>query len=134
MPTLTNPALLAASADALIEILLRTQPGLDKRLSAFQRRLDSVALACALVSVGFGLHDLLVEIGSIDFGKHLPGFDRRADVGLPFLDVAADAGKQLRLRIGLQPPGKFDAVSAAAAFPVSAHSDDRHRLIFGPFA
>ena len=46
---------------------------------------ESTELALALARLASRLHDLLVEIGRVDFGEKLAGFDRRADIGLPAL-------------------------------------------------
>ena len=41
---------------------------------------------------GPGLQELLVEVGRVDLGQQLAGLHLRADVDVPGLQVAADAG------------------------------------------
>ena len=54
------------------------------------------------------LHDLLIEIGRVDFGEQLAGLDRRADVDFPLLQITADARIDLRLRIGFEPARQIE--------------------------
>ena len=82
--------------------------------------------------IGFGLHDLLVEIGRVDFGEEVAGFDRRADIGLPIFHIAGDARINLRLRVGFQPARQAEGCGLAAGIR-RRHGNDRHCLSFGPF-
>ena len=75
----------------------------------------------------------MVEVRRIDFGKQIAGFDRRADVGLPILQIAAHPRIDLRLIISLEPTRKVEA-AALASHIGGGDRDNRHGLLFGPFA
>ena len=104
-----------------------TAPEVDQRLAALQRLARKLGIGLRAGQVGLGLHDLLVEVGRLDLGEQLAGLHRRADVGLPFLQIAADARVELRLRIGLEPPRQVDR-GAPAAVVRAGDRDGRHRL------
>ena len=127
-----EPLFVGGVGGALIEILLRDGVGRDQALAALEGRVREDRIGFGAGEIGFGLHDLLVEIGRVDFSEKLAGFDVRADVGPPILHVAADAGIYLRLRIGFQPAGKRECRRLAAQIR-RRDGDDRDRLVLGPF-
>ena len=93
---------------------------------------DLGQLGIGLGDVQFGprLHELLVEVGRVDFGEQLTGFDLAADVVFPALQIARYAG------IDRRPDVRFQAARAAQSPSGSriAGSDQRdigHRLRLG---
>ncbi len=79
---------------------------------------------------GPGLHDLLVEVGGVDLGQDLAGLHRRADVGVPALEVAAGPGVDRGGVEGLDVAGQ-DQVGVAAARHLG-QADGRDGLVAGP--
>ena len=126
------PSLLAASAARWSRSCFDTAPDPMSCCPRCNVASASVELACALASSASRLHDLLIEIGRIDFGEEVAGFDRSADVGLPVLDVATDAGVDLRLGIGFEPAGQLEVRSCHGIR--RRDGDDWNRLVLGPFA
>jgi hypothetical protein len=91
---------------------------------------DNLALAG---EIGACLQQLLVEVRRLDFGDHLPGLDLRADIGAPAFQVAADARKDRRAIIGLQPARQIQG--GVENLGVGQHHGDRRdSLVVGPFA
>ena len=56
----------------------------------------SFSPASALLRSGASLQELLIEVRRFDLRQRLPGFDPGADVDVPTLNVAADAGVNRR--------------------------------------
>ena len=54
-------------------------------------RSESTRIRLGAGQIGFGLQELLVEIGRVDLGEEVAGFDWRADIRLPILHIAGDA-------------------------------------------
>ena len=101
-------------------------------LAALQGHFGELGICLRARKVGLGLHDLLIEIGRIDFGKQIAGFYLRADIGLPFFQIAADARVKWRLLVGFQPAGQIKCRHAALCR--ARDGDDGNRLRLGPFA
>jgi hypothetical protein len=75
---------------------------------------------------------LLVEIRRLDLGDHVTGLDLGADIGAPALEIAADARKDRRARIGFQPARQIDGrIQRAGAGRRDGYRRDR--LGVGPF-
>ncbi len=70
---------------ALVDVLLGDGVGACERLPALRGDLRELGIGLGDVQVGPRLHELLVEIGRIDFGEQLAGFHLGADVVLPGL-------------------------------------------------
>ena len=77
-------------------------------LRRVQRRLRQSRAGLRAGEIGAGLQQLLVEVGRLDLGEQLPRLHRGADVDVPALQVAADAGKDRRAGIGLEPARQVD--------------------------
>ena len=77
-------------------------------LRRFSVASDSRALDCWLARSALRLQQLLVEVRRLDLGDHLARLDPGADIDAPALQVAADAGKDRRARIGFQPARQID--------------------------
>ena len=77
-----------------------------------------------------GLQELLVEVGRLDLGQQLAGLHVRADIDMPGLEVAADAGIDRRAGIGLEPARqvKRDGWRRWSA----AHARPGNGLVIGP--
>ena len=123
----TRPCLLEESAARWSRSCFETAPDVIKDWPRVQRHVGERGIGLGAGEIGFRLHDLLVEVGRVDLGEKLARLDRRADVGLPFLQIAADARIDLRLRIGLEPAGKIERRPLAAGIG-QRDGDDRHRL------
>ena len=72
-------------------------------MSTKQRRVGKLRIGLRAGEIGLRLHDLLIEIGRIDLGENVAGFDWRANIGFPILEIAAYPRIDLRLGVGFQP-------------------------------
>ncbi len=117
--------------DFLVHFLLRDRVRAQQVLPARGAGLRQFFVSLLLQQVRMGLGQLLVQVRAVDFGQHLAGFHRRADVGFPVLQVAADPGVDRRLAPGLQVRRQHQGVAGGVVDRLE-HADDRHRLGFGP--
>lgn len=70
-------------------------------------RLRLVHRRPCLLQVGLRLPDLLIHLGSFNFGERLPGADAIADIHHPALDVSVGPSQDGRLGDGLDIAGEF---------------------------
>jgi hypothetical protein len=70
------------------------------------------------------LKKLLIEIGGIDFGEQVTGFDSAADIDFTARYVTADPGKKLGLGIGIETAGQIEQTHARLN---GRHRDRDHR-------
>lgn len=78
-----------------------------------------------------GLGHLLVQVGAVDMGQHLPGGDLGADVLGPVLEVAADPGMDRRLAPGFQVRRQAQGVAQYVGLRLE-HQHLGHGGGFGP--
>ena len=94
---------------ALVDVLLGDGIGAGQRLPALGADLRELGIGLCDAQVGARLHELLVEIGCIDFGEHVAGLHLGADIVLPAFQVARDARVDGRMDVGFQAPGQVQA-------------------------
>lgn len=75
----------------LIGFLTRYRMAGQKVLPARRGGRCKVRVRLFLNQSRMGLGQLLIEVGAVDFGQHLPGLYLAADVDLPVLQVTADS-------------------------------------------
>ncbi len=93
----------------LVDVLLGDGVGAGQRLPALRADLRELGIGLGDAEVGARLHELLVEIGRIDFGEHVSGLHLAADIVLPGFQVARDARVDGRTDVGFQAPGQVQA-------------------------
>ena len=71
------------------------------------------------VQVGARLHELLIEIGRVDFGEHVAGLHLAADIVLPALQIPRDARVDRRADVGFEASGQVQARLIADAAGVT---------------
>jgi len=94
---------------ACVDVLLGDGIGAGQRLPALGADLRELGIGLGDAQGGARLHELLIEIGRVDFGEHVAGLHLAADVVLPAFQVARDARVDGRTDIGLQAPGQVQA-------------------------
>ena len=112
-----------------IRILLRYGIALAQVLPAFGGDAGDFEVGIGLGERGVGLDEFLVQLGRFDFRQFLALDDVRADVGVPLLQVAADAridrrllkggdvSRQIQLELRRRAPGMNDADRGHLAVP-----------------
>ena len=108
---------------ALVHVLLGDGVGDDQGLPALERHLGQPGARLGAGEIGARLQQLLVEVRRLDLGERLAALHRRADVDLPVLHIAADAGEDRRPQIGLEPPRQIEA----GDHRLGVQRRDRHR-------
>ena len=98
-------------------------------------------MASAIAEIGLGLGQFLVEVRRFDRGQQFPRGHAGADVLVPHLQVAADAGIDWRLEVSLDRAGKGHLLAGDASFRMDhVHHRDRFpdrqlcQVVFAPAA
>ena len=81
----------------VIGILLRDRILRQQGVPALRRGGGEMRIGDRGFEIGLRLRQLLVEIRGLDQRQHLSGLHRRADIGVPVLQIAADLGVDRRL-------------------------------------
>jgi hypothetical protein len=116
---------------ALVDILLGDGIAAAQRFPTFCGGPRHQRIGLCTLLIGAGLHQLLVELGRVDFGEHLACLDARADIDVPRLQIAADLRENRRPRIGFEASRQLQRRTVGIVDGLD-QIDGLHRLGIGP--
>ena len=96
------------AAVGVVEVLPRHRVGLDQILVALGGRPRQALVRLRGRQVGARLEQLLIDLGRVDLGEHLPGLHLRSDVGVARLQVAGGPREDRGVGEGLDVAGQRD--------------------------